>query len=186
MSIDSQAITVGVKKYPIIVLCGLISVGFAAVLYYRSDLQTEQEVRLATSSAQIARYRANIANAVQLEDQLDFLIQANNAVKARALSVEGIAQNLQFFYRLETECGVKYLDLRPSARAVAGTKKGPQQAMYVPINYTVGVQGNFNQIIFYLRRLEQGVYFCRINTASISGNESGVTLNLNLDMLGVK
>jgi hypothetical protein len=206
MSIDSKAILVGLRKYPIIVICGFISFILAVVLYYRGDLRAEQEAQLNSLSAQNAQYRANITNSVQLQDQLEFLIQANKAVKARALSVEGIAQNLQYFYRLEIECGVRYLELGPGASSVAARPdkgkqqqarpdkgkqqqarpdKGKQQQAYLPISYTIGVEGDFNQIISYLRRLEQGVYFCRINTAAISGNGSVVTLNLNLDMLGV-
>jgi len=53
------------------------------------------------------------------------------------------------------------------------------------LNYLVIVQGDFTQIITFLKRLEQGAYFCRINTAVASASGSNVTLNLNLDLLGI-
>ncbi len=192
MSIDSQVLISGVKKYPIPVLCGALSLAVMVLLYFRSDLQASQQADLKKYSAESARYRANISNSVQLQEQLDFLIQANQAIKERSLSAEGLAQNLQYFYRLETEIGIK-ADLRPGARptpiraavggkAVPGKKATPPN--YVALNYIISVKGDFDQLITFLRRLEQGVYFCRINTASAAPSGSGMTLNLNLDLLG--
>ena len=127
------------------------------------------------------RYIRNVTNSAQLQEQLDFLFQANQAVKARALSAEGLAENLQYFYKLESELGIKYRDLRPGNRAATS-----KQATYVPINYTVSIEGSFADIIIFLKHLEQGAYFCRIVSASASGSESKVSLSLNLDLLGIK
>jgi hypothetical protein len=181
MSIDTQAIVTRVKKYPILVICAGLSILFSALLYFRSDLAAQQQVELDKVTEAGKRYRSNVGNSVQLQEQLDFLIQANQAVRARALNAEGLAENLQYFYRLESEVGVKYRDLRPG-NPVAAAK----QAAYVPINYTVNIDGSFAQIITFLKHLEQGAYFCRITSASASGGDTTVSLNLNLDLLGVK
>ena len=179
MSINTQTIANGVKKYPLLVISGVITVVLVVALYFRSDLIAAQQGELDKYTIESNRHRANIANAAQLQDQLNFLVQANKAVTDRALTVEGLAQNLQYFYRLEAEVGIKYLDLRPGARSSVGGKT------YVPLNYTVNVQGNFAQIITFLHHLEQGAYFCRINSAVAAGSGSSVILNLNLDLLGV-
>ena len=181
MSIDTQAIIARVKKYPILVVCAGLSIILFTLLYFRSDLTAKQQDELTALTDTGKRYRSNISNSAQLQEQLDFLMQANQAVKARALNADGLAENLQFFYRLESEVGIKYRDLRPGNRVSAG----PQSA-YVPINYIVNIEGSYVQVITFLKHLEQGACFCRITSASVSGGDANVSLNLNLDLLGVK
>jgi hypothetical protein len=183
MSIDTQSIITRAKKYPVLAVCGGLSIILLAVVYFRSGLAETQQAELDKFSAEGKRYRSNISNSSQLQEQLDFMIQANQAVRARALNADGLAENLQYFYRLESEVGVKYRDLRPGARFDAAKAKG---ATYVPLNYSVSVRGSFVQIITFLKSLEQGAYFCRINSASISSVESDISINLNLDLLGVQ
>ena len=189
MSIDTRTFVTGIKKYPTLVACGIISVALVAMLYVRSDQFGIRQAELDRLSTEGSRYRANIANSAQLKEQLEFLVQANNAVKERAFKTESMALNLQYFYRLESETGVKYLDLRPGARPAEPGKAAPGKPVsasaYIPLNYVVNVQGDFAQIITFLKRLEQGVYFCQINTAQAIGGGSVITLNLNLDLLGV-
>ncbi len=179
MSLNSQALTAGVKKYPLLVVSIIIVVGLLVVLYLRSGAIESEQAELDKHAAEARRQRANIVNTALLKDQLDFLIQANSAVKDRSLVFGGLAQNLQYFYRLEAEVGIKYLDLRPGARAAVA--KG---ASYVPLNYIVNVQGDFSQVMMFLRHLERGAYFCRINSAVMSSSGAVVTLNLNIDLLG--
>jgi hypothetical protein len=179
MSIKTQALIGGLKKYPLLVISAVVALVLLGALYSRSGLIEAQQEELDKYLAESSRHRANIANAAQLQDQLNFLIQANKAVRDRALTAEGLAQNLQYFYRLEADVGIKYLDLRP------GSKYTGKASTYVPLNHIVNVQGSFTQIITFLRRLEQGVYFCRINSASAASNGDIVTLSLNLDLLGV-
>lgn len=180
MSINSQTIIVGIKKFPLLILAGLVSVALAITIYLRSDLLVEQQAELDKKSAESTKHRANVSNSAQLPEHLEFLMQANNAVRDRTLNANSLAQNLQYFYKLEAEVGVKYTDLRPGPRDVLSANKGP----YVPLNYALNVSGDFPRLITFLRRLEQGVYFCRINTATLNGSSSGVTLSLDLDLLG--
>ncbi|HEY8932415.1 MAG TPA: hypothetical protein VIM44_03780, partial [Rariglobus sp.] len=81
MSIDKRTLVTGVKKYPILVVSGIVSVLLLTILYVRSDLSDIQQAELDRLTAEGNRYRANIANSAQLKEQLDFLVQANNAVK---------------------------------------------------------------------------------------------------------
>jgi hypothetical protein len=181
MNPNSQALLARLKRYPVLLLSALVGVALIATLYMRSDLVELQRQELARNQAESERYRLNIANAHQLEEQLDFMVQANKAVRGRALVVGGLARNLQYFYRLESELGIKYIDLRPGPPAAVAA----QASIYVPINYIMSVQGDFAQLIGFIKRLEQGGYFARINSVMVVGSGSSITLNLNLDLLGV-
>jgi hypothetical protein len=179
MSLNAHGVARKVRQYPLLVVCGILVVALSALLYMRRDLSELQQVELDKHLADNRRHRINITNSAMLQDQLDYLIQANAAVRNRALTANGLAQNLQYFYRLEAEVGIKYLDLRPASRPAS------KSSTYVPVAYAVNVQGDFAQIIKFLRHLEQGAYFCRINSALLTGKEDLYTLNLNIDLLGV-
>lgn len=178
MSINAQSIAAGVKKYPVLVVCGIVGIALLVVLYLRSDLLSAQQAELDKYAAEGSRYQANIANATQLQEQLNFLVQANEAVKARTLSAESLAQNLQYFYRLESEVGVK-TEVRSGIRTAT-----PKSATYVSLNYIVNLQGDLKQLLTYVRHMERGAYFSRINAASVTKNDSVISLNLNIDLLG--
>ena len=98
--------------------------------------------------------------------------------EARLIRASDIGINQQYFYRLETESGVKLVDLRQGAR---GTPKGGT----VPISFTVSAQGDYAQVLAFLRALENGAHFCRVQSGSCSGPRKGpVTVALNLELLG--
>lgn len=179
MSLNSRALAQKIRQYPLLVICIVVVLALLATLYIRSDLIDLQKKELEKHVTDNRRQRINITNSALLQDQLDYLVQANAAVRNRSMSATGLAQNLQYFYRLEAEVGIKYLDLRPAPRPAAA--KG---ASYVPVGYTVNVQGEFLQIIKFLRHLEQGAYFCRVNSALLAGSDEVYTLNLNIDLLG--
>lgn len=194
MSIDGRTIATGFRKYPVIFICAAITVALLVVHYFRADLLSAQQEELEQASAEASRYRSNLANSAQLEDQLAFLVEANKSVAERAMNPANLAMNLQYFYRLEAEAGVKYLDLRPVGASAArpqpaarGAKAPPPPPpfSYPGVGYNVNVQGSFPAVILYLRRLEQGLHFCRVNNASVSsaGGDT-VTVNLNIDILG--
>ena len=182
MKIDSQVLIGALRKYSVLSVAVLICIPLAAVCFYRFDAIIEQQAELEKVQAVSSLYRANVVNASQLQQQVDFLVQAKAAIAKRAFRTESLPLNLQYFYKLETDVGVKYLNLNPTGRAAAASKSGG----YIPLNFSVSVQGSFHQIITYLRCLEQGAYFCRINSASVLSSGSTVTLNLDLDLLAIQ
>ena len=174
------------RRYPVLSAVMLLCIPLAAIGFYRSDAIIEQQAELERLQVESSLYRSNIANSSQLQQQVDFLAQAKAAIAKRAFRAESLPLNLQYFYKLETDVGVKYLNLNPTGRTAAAAVKPSATNSYVPLNYSASVQGSFQQIITYLRCLEHGAYFCRINSASVLSSGSSVTLNLDLDLLGIQ
>lgn len=181
MSTQVQAIPAFLKRYPIPVAAAVVSLIIVVTMYLRSGEMDILQADLDDASATAERQRTNISNAALLKDHLAYLTQANKNVRDRTLLASGVGQIRQYFYRLETEVGITYVDLRSGSKVEQA--KG---AAYVPINYIVSIQGDFTQIITYLKHLEQGLYFCRINSATLTSAGTTMTLNLNLDLLGVQ
>lgn len=179
MSIDTQTIKDGFKKYPVLYICGALAVVLLLATYVRSNLIDEQQAEVDKVSSLGKRYQANITNAALLAEQVDFLKQANIAIRDRGVRPADLALIIQYFYRLEAETGVKLqLAAGPAVAPIKGSG-------FVPVNYTLTVDGDFQHIIGFLRRLEQGSHFCRVNNASISSGANAVVLKLNVDLLGL-
>ena len=104
------------------------------------------------------------------------------------MHVGQLAINQQYFYRLESETGVKLLDLRQNP--VPAAKLGAKNGGYLGVPYNISIQGTFPQVIAFLRRLEHGRHFTRFNTVSIAksvGSEATadtLTVALNIELLG--
>lgn len=178
MSIDAQTLKDGYKKYPVLYICGALAVVLLMATYFRGSLIDDQQAEVEKISTVGKRYAANITNATLLADQVEFLKQANAAVRDRGVK-QNIALINQYFFRLETETGIK---LQVASGPAAAPIKGSN---FVPLNYTLTVDGDFQHVIGFLRRLEQGTHFCRVNNASITSGASAVVLKINVDLLGI-
>lgn len=181
----NQELAAFVKKNPISVGCGLLCVVLGAALYLRSDLKSEAEKQLAEKSAAGERYAANIKNSAQLEEDLNQLIAANKEIDARAVRINQLGTNSQFFYKLEGETGVKLVDFRQSTQNASAVKG---KGAFIPIAFNVSAQGDLRQLLHFLRLLENGAHYCRVLSASMNASSttrSGpMTLTLSLELLG--
>ena len=180
MSLDAKTLQSLVKKYPVLAGCIIVGPGLAITIYTRSDMSSTLAAELDQRSAEGKRYHANLLNAVQLNEELQTVMDANRVVKEHAINPADLAKNLQYFYRIEAESGVKYTDLRP----IGSANPKRSGSVYIPVNYAITVTGDFLNIITFLRNLEQGAHFYRLNGLVASGKDSSATLNLNVDLLG--
>jgi len=186
MKLNTRAVGGVFKRYPVLFIAVIVCLPLAVISFVRDGAIIEQQAELEKSLAEASLFRTNIANSSHLQQHVDFLAQAKVAIAKRAFRAESLPLNLQYLYKLETDVGIKYLTLNPTSRTLASGVKSASGTSYIPLNFSVSVQGSFHQIITYLRCLEQGVYFCRINSASVLGSGSVVTLNLDLDLLGIQ
>ena len=176
-----------VKKNPISAGCGVLSLLLAAGLYFRSGEIPAAEEELATRTAEAERLAINVKNSERLKEQLEALIVANKTIESRMVRVRDFGNNTQFFYKAFADTGVKQVDFRQATTA-ANMPKGAKTA-FIPVAFSVSVQGTLPQIVDFLHQLEGGTHYCRILTASLAGggaNRSGLlTLALTLELLGL-
>jgi Tfp pilus assembly protein PilO len=183
MSFSTSSVVTVVKKNPIGVVCGLLTLALAATVYFRSDRGEELQTELDQKSAEASRLALNLKNSAQLKDQLDAIVAAQKQIESRLMRADELPTNRQYFYKLEADTGVKLLD--GSLRQSPGSKKDSKA--YLPTTFSVSVQGDYRQILTFLRRLETGSRYCRILTASCNSTaERGPTLvlSLTLELLG--
>jgi hypothetical protein len=186
----AEPLVATLKANPISVACGALTLTLAIGIYLRSGRVPEAEALLDQKATLGERIDANLKNGVQLADQYAALAGSRKEIEARLIHADEIAKNLQFFYKLEAETGVKLVDLRQGGTG-SGAKPAKAKSFYRSVGYNVAVRGDYVHILDFIRRLESGQRFCRVMTASVgvgSGSEkernSELTINLSLELLG--
>jgi hypothetical protein len=174
-----------IRKNPVISGCAVLCMLLGLSYYFRSDLVQETENELAQRTTEADRYALNGKNAIQLKEQLEALVAANKEVDSRIVRAGQLGLNHQYFYKVFGETGVKQIDLRQTGLATVA--KGAKN-VYVPVGFSVSVQGEYPQILRFLRHLESGARYCRVLAATCNapgGDRGGLlTLSLNLELLG--
>lgn len=175
-----------VKKSPVVVACGAVSVGMLFGLYFRSDKISEAETLLSQKTTDADRYGNNLKNAVRLKEDHGALVAANKVIEGRAVRPVQLLHNAQYFYELERESGVKLLDSRQTR---PGSVAKPAKGTYVPVAFSVRAEGTLPQVLDFLRRIESGAHYSRVMMANCSTDpekrSSQVTLALTVELLGL-
>jgi hypothetical protein len=180
-------LTAFVKKHPVSVGCGLLALVFALTVYFRAAGVPEAETLLEERSGEAGRLSTNIKHAAQLNEQLAALAAAGRAIEPRLIRSGELATNLQYFYRLEADTGTKLMELRqnppPATRPASKT-------LFVPVSFSLTVEGGYPAVLDFLRRLEAGTHYCRVQSAvlrgvaPVSGRSDTVRLALSFELLG--
>jgi len=112
----------------------------------------------------------------------------NAHLQERVFHAPNLAQNLQYFYGLEGETGIQYLDLKQLPEPPK--KKGT--SFYTIVRFNLTIKGDYNQLLFYLQHLETQAHFCRVTALTLRQNpeidKNGhpvLQMTLSLDFLGL-
>jgi hypothetical protein len=182
----NEALIALLKKNPVSVGCGALSLLLVAGLYFRSDAIPAAEAELAQKAAEAERFAQNIKFSEKLKEQLDAITAANKEIDSRIVRASQVGNNTQYFYQLESETGVKLIDFRPLS--ISAAAKG-SKANFMPVGFNVSVQGSLPQILDFLRSLEGGTRFARVLTASLSGSPANrrgpLTLAVSVELIGL-
>lgn len=178
-----------VKKHPIGAVAVLVSVACGVLLYVRSSSIAERTRASEDKAREAAGMQANITNSVGLAEQTEKMKEAAKEVDSRLVRRNQLAINLQYFYRMEADSGVKILDVR---QGELPQQRNAPRTTYVGIPYNVSVQGTFAQTLSFLKRLENGRHFPRFisvtYTKAGSSDRAGpgdlMNLSINLELLG--
>lgn len=182
----NQELIEKVRKYPVLFACGALILALAIALYLRGGNLAEVQAEYDAKAAEGEAILANVTNGANLDNHLKQISEASSSLESRLVRVTDLAKNLQYFYRIEAETGVKVLDLRQLG--LEGAEARAPNPLYSPVIYTVSVQGSFPEILMFLSRLETGSHFFRLRSLNClrapQGEAGTLVLNLNLTLLG--
>jgi len=177
------------RKNLIAVICAVVTIAIGFTIYYRTDALPNAEKILADKTKEGELLAANIEDSNQLKEQQASMVDANQVISDRMIQVGQLADNLQYFYRLESETGIKILDLRQNAWNPGA--KGAPKTFFTPVGFQVSAQGTYPKLLDLLRRLEKGEHYCRVISCDLKPINSEIrggdlTVSLNLELLGTE
>lgn len=182
-----------IKKQPLAFICGLVVVAAGAAFFLRGETVAEAQTLFQEKEDEAQKTEANARNSAGLAEAATEMQELGKQFDARLVRATQLATNLQFFYRLESDTGVKLTDVRQNA--IAPAKAGAPKTAFVGIPFAATVQGSYAQVYDFIRRVESGPHFLRINqltlskvapaggpTAAAAGDQ--MTAQLQLEILG--
>lgn len=192
MAFRIQNLPVYLKKYPLAIGCGTLSVILLAGLFLRGSRAGDLAAQLKQKEQDGQRILDNVRDGTNLAEQVETLAAAVRGLESRLVRGSERAANQQYFYQLESETGVKEISLQPASTAPADRRRGPK-TLYTGVGFAISVQGDYRQILNLIGRLESGPHFYRLVRASVihnkaSGSNRGggtITLSLTLELLGL-
>lgn len=181
-----------IKKQPIAFGCGLIVVACALMFYFRGEAVNEADELFRNKEDEAAKTEVNARNSSGLAEAVAEMQEAARLFEARLVRTPQLANNLQFFYRLEADTGVKLVDVRQLP--LPPPRPGSPRGAYVAIPFSANIQGSYAQVHDFLRRVEAGPHFLRITQLTLtkltsggegaSANPDSMSVVLQLEMLG--
>jgi hypothetical protein len=176
------------RKNIVSVSCVIASLLIGGVVYWRSDMLPEAEKILQDKTQKGELLAANIEDGNQLKEQYTALIASNNQIADRLIHVGQLAENLEYFYRLESDTGCKIPD--PRQIPVMQPAKNAPKTNFTPIGFNLVAQGDYHQLMDLLRKLEGGDHYCRIlacNIKPVSEMRGGaLSMTLSIELLGLQ
>jgi Tfp pilus assembly protein PilO len=182
-----------IKKQPIAFACGLIALAAGVTLYFRFDAINEAQTGYEAKEKEARRFEQNVRHLAGLAEATRQVQDAGRQFESRLVRAGQLASNLQIFYRLENETGVRLLDVRQ--QSIPAPRPNQPRGAYVPVPFTVSIQGTFQEVFDFLRRVETGSHFVRFNQVTFNkaeANASGrgsasaslMTVTFGLELLG--
>jgi hypothetical protein len=177
------------RKNAISVACVIASLLIGLTLYYRSDELPEAEKVLGERQKEGELLAANIEDSADLKEQHAAIVEANQAITERMIHIGQLAENNQYFYKLESDTGAKLSD--PHQMPWNPPPKTAAKTNFTAIGFTLTAQGEYRQLLDLLRRLESGEHYCRVISCSLhplsAENRGGpLLMSLSLELMGVE
>ena len=142
------------------------------------------------SSRQLDIVLRNQSQGAELEEQLLELKRLTAGMNGRLMVVEQKAQNLQFFYDIESRSRATINELTQGGVDVGDAVLRPKLTEFTGMSFNLTLSGRIGYIMTFLKRLESGKYFVRCNSALLKGNKTlapdAVDVVLKLEVLTQK
>jgi hypothetical protein len=177
-----------IRKNLIAVICAVVSILIGFTLYYRIDALPDAEKVLSDKTKEGELIAANIEDSNQLREQHTAIVAANAIIDGRMIHVGQLAENLEYFYKLESDTKAKLTDLRPQPWTPPA--KNAAKTNYTAVGFALTAQGDYPELMELLRKLETGEHYCRVISCDLKplGEIRGgpLSMNLNVELMAVQ
>ncbi len=184
------------RKSLVIAISLFVIAGSMTVYLIHKDKKSLIDSEIEQVNIRISSMLKNIKNSKGMEEDIEAIEEKVEKLNARMFQSQELATNYNYFFNLEDEIGIKVSDLKQVGIAEEELdprkKKMPKPIIdsYEKIRYQLKASGEFGEIVNFLRKLEGGPSFYRLEEFRLAKSETGKTEILSLDlaflMLGEK
>lgn len=192
---DFKALLIFIKKNFVSVVSAVVTVGCLVFLVLDMGKKDALDAQFRDLSIEHGRVVKNLKFSNNLETDLEELKALTETIESRLFKPKDLASNYNYFFQLETLTGVKLGELRQkSAEKInprSKSARGRRKSVYRKIDYTMTASGSMEEVVNFLRHLEGGeAHYLVSDTRLLAARDSltweGLSLNINLSILGVK
>lgn len=171
------------KRYPLAVGCFLLALLSVGTFVFRGGLleaQTNEEQQL---EARLRVIRANQKNAIGLEEDVTAIEGLQASLEERLFLRGKRAINIDYFYSLGDDLGVRVNSVNQGGEVPMLSKDGAHQLkLYSSINFTLNVEGSFQQLMEFVFKLHAIDAIARGSNFSLNRTRDGGLLGMQLQI----
>lgn len=167
-----------VKRKAVLSLSVVVFLGCMSVYLLHSDKKANLDSEIELLDARMSMILKNLKNSFGLEEDLAIVDDRIAQLDARLFDSQALSTNYSYFYKAELATGVKLIDLRQlevNEGASSGkTKKetsNSDQDSYQKIRYHMSATGSYGELVNFMRKLEGGPSFYRLEKFRVSQSE---------------
>ena len=173
-----------VRRNPLSALCAIICVlcGCACWYIYGNMKWLEIEHKQISQDSDLAQTSLISGPSVKQERLAALVI--TRQIEENLVIEDNLAENLQYFYRIEDRTKAHVVELRPLNSIVSDAK-----SLYKRVPFSIRLTGTYDQAVGFLYGVETGPRIASITSLSIRRQEPGslqVILDVELDLLARK
>lgn len=184
------------KKNYMVVVSIVIILGCGVFMIMKMGEREFLDSRYRDLSIEHGRILKNLKYGKGLDEDLKVLEGLTKEAESYLFDVKDLAGNYDYFYKLESETGVKLAAMRQLDLSTANSRsveaRKSRRSKYSKIGYDMSVIGTFDQLVNFLRSLEGGKAHYQmqrivVNVPTSEGTlKNHLQMNLAVKMLGIK
>ncbi len=143
-----------------------LAITLAGFGYYRSTIASELENSITENRTTLNNLKQNQASGTKITEHISEISSHLEKIATRFAQGENYALNLQYFYKIENEAGVKITNISKSEDTKTARPGKSTTA------FNVNIEGTYLNILKFMAISEKGSYYGRILNFTLSSISS--------------
>jgi Tfp pilus assembly protein PilO len=172
------------RRHPLSVMCASVCIVCVATCWLISrDLKwLDLEHKQSLQDAELAQ--STLISGPSVKQERLAALSITRQIEENLVVEDNLAENLQYFYKIEDRTHAHVMELKPLNALMADTR-----ALYRRIPFSVRVTGTYEQAVAFLYGVETGPRLANIASVTVRRRDPAsmmLILDLNVELLGRK
>jgi Tfp pilus assembly protein PilO len=169
-----------IRRYPLVSICSALVILLGTASYFLWQSQQELSVGHDSVRRNGEDMLLSLSGLPRVSSELASVKEAADFIDANLIREGDLAENLGYFYQLETASRVRLAQL-----GQLSSQPAPADAAFIAIPFSIRASGSYRQVLRFIHELETGPRLCRVTAYALTGGEDDkVQLDISVEMLG--